>query len=153
MNPQYIIIHHSLTKDSGSVSWGAIRHYHTRVKGWRKIGYQYGIELVGNFYEIFIGRFSNETGAHTREMGMNRMSIGICVVGNFDIEAPSPLVLARLRALVSCKMDEHEIPLRNVIGHRDVGMMAGYDWRKGQYKSCPGKLFSMSSFRASLTDV
>lgn len=153
MTPEYIIIHHSLTKDSETVSWGAIRHYHTKVKGWRKIGYQYGVELVGNFYEILIGRFSNETGAHTREMGMNRMSIGICVVGNFDIEVPSPQVLARLRALVSWKMDEHEISIQNVLGHREVGKMAGFDWKKGQYKSCPGKLFSMASLRESLTDV
>ena len=153
MNPQYIIVHHSLTKDSGTVSWGAIRDYHTKIKGWRKIGYQYGVELVGDFREIFIGRFSNETGAHTKEMGMNRMSIGICVVGDFDVEAPSPQSLARLRALVSWKMDEHEITVQNVLGHREVGKMAGFDWKRGEYKSCPGKLFDMEKFRQSLTDV
>ncbi len=152
MNKQFIVIHHSLTKDSGTVSWGAIRDDHLK-KGWRKIGYQFGVELVGDFHEILVGRFTNETGAHTREMGMNRIGIGICVVGNFDVEIPSQQILSRLRSLVLWQMDEHEIPVQNVIGHRDAGMMAGYNWKWGEYKSCPGKLFNMSSFRDSLADV
>jgi N-acetyl-anhydromuramyl-L-alanine amidase AmpD len=148
----HIVIHHSLTKDSGSVSWGAIRDYHL-AKGWRKIGYHYGVEMVGDFYEILIGRFSNETGAHAREMGMNRIAIGICVVGNFDNEVPSHTLLTRVRNLVLWKMDEYEIPTQNVIGHREVGQMAGFDWRKGEYKSCPGSQFDMAAFRRSLLET
>lgn len=148
----HIVIHHSLTKDSGSVSWGAIRDYHL-AKGWRKIGYHYGVELVGDFHEILIGRFSNETGAHAREMGMNRIAIGICVVGNFDNEVPSATLLNRVRNLVLWKMDNHEIPAQNVIGHREVGKMAGFDWRKGEYKSCPGSQFDMAAFRRSLLEI
>ena len=149
---QFIVVHHSLTKDSGSVSWGAIRDYHLK-KGWSNIGYHWGLEMIGDYPEILIGRYTNQTGAHAREMGMNRIGIGICVVGNFDKEAPPRQILSRLRSLVLWLMDEHEIPVRNVIGHRDVGMMAGYNWKRGEYKSCPGKLFSLSSFRDSLTDV
>ncbi len=152
MNAQYIVIHHSLTKDSGSVSWGAIRDFHLK-KGWSNIGYHWGLEMVGDYPEILIGRFSNQNGAHAREMGMNRIGIGICVVGNFDLEPPSAQVLMRLRSLVLWIMDDEEIPIQNVIGHRDVGMMAGFNWKKGEYKSCPGKLFSLSSFRQSLSDV
>ena len=150
MSKSHIVIHHSLTKDSKTVSWGAIRDYHTMVKGWRKIGYHYGIELVGDFHEILIGRFSNETGAHTRVMGMNRISLGICVVGNFDIEVPSTQILNRLRDLIICKMDEHEISISNVVGHREAGLMVGKDWRKGEFKTCPGKLFPLEEFRESL---
>lgn len=152
MNAQYIVIHHSLTKDSGSVSWGAIRDYHLK-KGWSNIGYHWGLEMVGDYPEILIGRFSNQNGAHAREMGMNRIGIGICVVGNYDLIPPPTQMLNRLRSLVLWLMDDFEIPVQNVIGHRDVGMMAGFNWKKGEYKSCPGKLFSLSSFRQSLSDV
>ena len=153
MTKTHIVIHHSLTKDSGTVSWGAIRHHHTKVNGWRKIGYHFGVELVGNFHEILVGRFSNETGAHTREMGMNRIAIGICIVGNFDVDVPSEGILSRARNLVLWQMDEHEIPVQNVIGHRDAGLMTGFDWRKGEYKSCPGSQFDMAAFRRSLLEV
>lgn len=143
----HIVIHHSATLDGTTFSWGAIRRYHMEEKGWTDIGYHYGVELVGEHYETLIGRLLSEDGAHCREMGMNHLGIGVCIVGNFDVAVPSDQQLERAVGLCRWLMQEYEIPASRVIGHREVGLLAGFDWVKGQYKSCPGARFELDTFR------
>lgn len=137
-NPTHIIIHHSATEDSDTLSWSVIRQYHMR-QGWSNIGYHEGIERVRGSEEILIGRFHNQEGAHCPPM--NRRSIGICVVGNYDRMPPPPrvwlLVLRRVRYL----MRAYQIPRENVLGHREVA---------GVTKSCPGEQWDMDGFRSAL---
>jgi len=139
MKPAAIVIHHSLTKDSKSVSWSAIRRYHKQTCGWREIGYHYGIEMVGTEPEIFVGRMMNEYGAHCKDSGMNRISLGICLVGNFDEEAPPTILWERGLVLVRSLLDLLDISPSDVYGHRDFSD-----------KSCPGDMFDMDQFRKDL---
>ena len=150
MTPQHVLIHHSLTKDGEVVDWKAIRRYHKEVKGWYDIGYHYGVERVGSGLALQIGRPESQEGAHCKEMHMNLKSLGICVVGNFDLAPPGLEVMRFLADICRRKVSEYGIPVNAVIGHREVGSMAGFDWRKGQYKSCPGKYFPMDTLRAIL---
>lgn len=140
MRPEYIIIHHSLTKDGNSVSWGAIRKYHTQTMGWRDIGYHYGVERVGDYYEILLGRLPDETGAHCRERNMNDSSLGVCCVGNFDLAAPPPEQFHKCLNLVRHLMSLYKISADKVLGHGELAT----------YKSCPGKLWDMGFFRSLL---
>lgn len=147
---EYLMIHHSLTKDSGTVSWGAIRKYHTDPNGPYKmsaIGYHYGIELIGDpsagsgqgHHEILGGRSLLEAGAHCYQAGMNSKAIGICVIGNFDAEVPSEGILHQGARLVKMLMEIFKIPVENVVPHSAYAP-----------KSCPGKLFNMEKFRARI---
>jgi hypothetical protein len=145
--PQYIIIHHSTTKDSGTKSWDAIRKYHIETMGMNDIGYHKGIEDIGGIIQVLAGRADTTSGAHTKELGMNSKSIGICVVGNYDIIPPSIEYLEILKKICYAYMINYSIPTKNVLGHREVGLMAGFDWKKGQFKTCPGRLFDMTAFR------
>ena len=161
MKPENIIIHHSLTKDSGTVSWGPIRKYHmsyvyngniiteqqaqelinlghTVKKPWKAIGYNFGIELIDDTYEILLGRMANESGAHT--IGRNHDSIGICCVGNYDLIPPPEPLLLSLRTLCRFLMVQYGIPVENVYGHRTFA----------SYKSCPGNLFDVEKFKQRL---
>jgi N-acetylmuramoyl-L-alanine amidase len=136
MIPTHIVIHHSLTEDSRTVSWDAIRWYHTNTNGWAKIGYQLGIELIGAHYEILMGRMLDEIGAHCKEGGMNRTSVGICVIGNFDDQRVPYEQMETLVELTKSLMHVFKIPKENVKRHCDFA----------PYKSCPGKMFQWSEF-------
>ena len=136
MKPTKIILHHSLTEDSKTVSWQAIRRYHKKL-GWNDIGYHFGIEAVNLQYEIMVGRMQNARGAHTK--GHND-SIGICFVGNFDNHPPDENQYELGVRLVKSLMIVHGISKDNVFGHREFA----------SYKSCPGKLFDMEYFKSML---
>ena len=126
-----IIIHHSLTRDSGTVSWAAIRNYHIQHNGWVDIGYHAGIELVNNDFECMYGRPDYISGAHTA--GVNHRSLGFCFVGNYDVVAPSPEMLAvAARRVIAPWVKAFGIKLENIRGHRDFSR-----------KSCPGLMFGM----------
>lgn len=145
--PEFIIIHHSLTKDGQVPDWPAIRRYHVETNGWNDIGYHWGIEDVDGKLVLQTGRAVGTAGAHCKEAGMNQRSIGVCVVGNFDLAPPSVEKVYFLRDLCYSLMVNYQIPASKVIGHRDAGLLAGFDWQKGQFKTCPGRLFPMASLR------
>ncbi len=126
MIPNKIIIHHSLTKDSGTVSWGAIRKYHKEMLGWNDVGYQWGIELVNDYYEILMGRRPDLTGAHT--LGQNDQSIGICVVGNYDIDEVTQEIKEAIQKLLTWLIFQYKIPSKEIYGHCEFAA-----------KTCPGK--------------
>lgn len=147
MTPKEIYVHHSLTKDGQTVSWGAIRKYHMTPasKGgpadgpWRDIGYHAGIELVDSggilYFEILVGRFWNVPGAHAGA-GHNSESLGFCFIGNYDVSDPPAEMLERgAKFIRSCWMDPYGIPIERVRRHSDVAA-----------KTCPGKLFPWAKF-------
>jgi len=139
MIPKNVIIHHSLTKDGKTVSWNAIRKYHISL-GWKTIGYHYGIELVDDDYEILVGRMMNEFGAHCTQQNMNYQSLGICCIGNFDVDPVPPKQWQLCLALVRSLVDVLRLSVDNIYGHNQFA----------NYKSCPGKNWSMDKFREEL---
>ena len=139
MTPTEIIIHHSLTKDSGTVNWGAIRKYHTDPKpvgmGMTSIGYHLGIELVQSgdnlYYESLMGRVWDAEGGHT--IGHNDKSLGICFIGNYDEEDPTEQMLITGAKVIRLWMRLFNIQRDSIFPHRDFAD-----------KTCPGTKFDMN---------
>ena len=143
---KYIILHHSATEDSGTVSWNAIRKYHIHNNRWIDIGYHFGIEDINGTYEILKGRPMFKyglfnPGAHTK--GFNYNSIGICCVGNYDVLQPDSEMQIKLIELLRDLCKIFSLPRTSVKGHRDF-------LTKDHPKKCPGKLFDIHAIRKIL---
>ena len=146
MIPTKIILHHSATKDSGTVSWNAIRRYHVNVCSWGDIGYHFGIEFITDpgdpkgSYEIITGRTLDRAGAHTS--GQNSSSIGVCFVGNFD-EGPVPPEQWRQGVkIVKWLCTHYGILPKDIYGHREFSP-----------KTCPGAQFDIEAFRKDVKEA
>src|SRR5262245_44324547 len=104
MKPTHIVIHHSQTKDTKTVDWDAIKKYHKETNGWSDIGYHYGIESVDGVLAMRVGRPPDVPGAHCKDLEMNKKSLGVCLVGNYDLVTPSADRLKALADLVKALM-------------------------------------------------
>jgi N-acetylmuramoyl-L-alanine amidase len=136
-----IILHCSATKDSGTVSWQAIRRYHIQECAWRDIGYHFGIELVNDQYEVLMGRPLTEVGSHCQ--GHNSTSIGICFVGDFEQSPPPAAQWQAGLKLVTMLLNVFRLDSHAVFGHREFN----------RHKTCPGTCFDMEKFRKELMDT
>lgn len=137
-NWQWIVVHHSATPN-GCASAFDREH---RNKGWDELGYHF---VIGNGTltrdgQIEVGsRWPKQKwGAHakTADQQFNNFGIGICLVGNFEVERPSQAQLQSLARLTAYLMSTYHIPADRVIGH-------------GQTKptDCPGRNCSVGEIR------
>lgn len=136
---EFIMVHHSATKDGSTVSWPAIRRFHLE-RGWSDIGYHAGIELVNDNLEALLGRPEHLAAAACKEDRMNARALHLCIVGNYDIVPPSDAVLEfAARIVVKPWMERYRLGPEAIIGHRD----------HAHYKSCPGTRFDLGRLRAA----
>lgn len=148
---KYIIVHHSANPDSGS--WETIDYAH-RARGWDELGYHFVIgNGIGNAHgdwqgdgEIHVGGrwTAQKHGAHTRlkpgdDNGYNEHGIGICLIGNFEREAPTQKQLDAAIKLTAFLANRAHIPLANIDRHLGVDRT-----------ECPGRLFPWAEFRRRL---
>ena len=133
----HIMLHHSLTRAGQTVSWGAIRRHHLE-RGFGAIGYHYGVELVGDHYEVLLGRSELEPAVACPEDEMNARALHVCCIGNFDEAVPPSAMLEVLVELVILPaMVEYGLPPDRIIGHRNADPST----------SCPGTRFNLDVVR------
>ncbi len=119
-----IIIHHVGNTDV-DVSSEEIHKWHL-ANGWAGIGYHYVIRKDGT---IERGRPRDTIGAHS--YGHNQTSIGINLVGNFEIATPKPEQIESAACLIADLCNTYRLtPNKSTVrGHKDLN----YD------TLCPGK--------------
>ena len=109
---KYIVIHYS---DSDTGNAKSFEKYHKEVRGWPSLGYNYVIPRDGSI-ENLIGEQSK--GSHAPNYNTN--GVGICVVCTKD-KKPNEDQLKTL-TMLTCNIAERlNIPIGNIIGHKDTG--------------------------------
>lgn len=132
-NISTIIVHHTwrptveqFNKHPDPQYWFKLVDRFHRSKGWKKFGYHILIAPNG---EIVLGRHVGEIGAHTE--GRNLASIGVCLIGNFDVEQMPSEQWISLKMVLAGLCHLYKLPPDKITFHRDYAN-----------KTCPGKLLS-----------
>lgn len=140
----YIVIHHSATSNGGAASFGR-----EHQKKWPNgLGYHF---VIGNGTDSGDGQVEvgprwlrqNEgiDGAHAGNARYNKYGVGICLVGDYNLQRPTPQQLVALRRLCRALMGRYGITRDRIYPHCDV--------RRG-HTDCPGKSFPFQSFVSTL---
>ena len=141
---KWIVIHHSASP-TGSA---AIFDREHKAKGWDGVGYHF---VIGNGTNSGNGQVEvtarwpiQKWGAHakTPDNRFNDYGIGICLVGNFEIERPTAAQMASLEKLVAFLMQRYNIPPERVLRHKDT-----------KSTECPGRNLNIDLVRRAATQI
>jgi N-acetylmuramoyl-L-alanine amidase len=135
---KWIVIHHSASP-TGSA---AIFDREHRAKGWDELGYDF---VIGNGTNSGDGQIEvgprwtkQKIGAHAKTLDnrFNEYGIGICLVGNFDVQQPTLRQMQSLATLVSYLSRTYHITPDRILGHKDT-----------KPTDCPGRNFNIAAVR------
>ncbi len=142
---QYVIVHHSATpvkgRDYPALWWASAFHRYTQRRYNAPCPYHLIIAPDGS---VARGRYEKTPGRHAS--GFNRKSLGICLVGNFDIETPTKEQIASLQVLILDIMAGFGIVADSILGHFEANIITFGEPRK----TCPGKNLNMSKLRQDI---
>ncbi|MEN6302309.1 MAG: peptidoglycan recognition family protein [Armatimonadia bacterium] len=132
---QEVVVHHTWSPTAvqyqGKATWEAIRRYHTGERGWSDIGYHYGVGPDGTLWKL---RPVTRSGAHV--LNRNQHTVGVVLLGNFDVEDPARCGLPRMVELVRMLVERFRLPPAGIRFHREF-----------QNKTCPGTKLDLGAFR------
>ncbi len=100
-----------------------IQRWHLE-RGWATVGYHFVVSPSGR---VFRGRPVDRLGAHV--LGHNVGTVGICLMGNFELERPTP---AALESLTYTRR-------RLVPGGAKARLLGHRDHRGHETSACPGR--------------
>ena len=140
----WIVIHHSATPDGGAARFNRMH----QAKGWDELGYHF---VIGNGTDTRDGQIEvgprwpkQKWGAHDKTPGneYNLHGIGICLVGNFDVNHPSDAQIKSLEKLVAYLMKTYRIPASRVLGHGET-----------KATDCPGRFMNVAVVRRACAQM
>jgi len=140
---RFLVVHHTVSS-AGSDPKQALRniqYYHAIKRGWGDIGYNYIVDPEGRIYE---GRKGGEKVIGGHSIPVNQSSIGISVMGNYQVEAPSQEVLEALSRILTAKAELYNLnPLAtDTFNNKVYPVIGGH--RDSDSTACPGEFLYRS---------
>lgn len=140
---KHIVVHHSATA-VGSAK--GMDNYH-RTKRHMENGLAYHF-VIGNGRgmkdgEVVVGkRWTKQLhGGHLSSESLNQVSIGICLVGNFNNTKPTRKQIDSLEALLESLMKRCRLQARSIQTHKQI---------HPKHTECPGKHFDLNAVKRRL---
>ncbi|MBP51957.1 MAG: peptidoglycan-binding protein [Opitutae bacterium] len=139
-----IVIHHSATPVDDALNMHRVH----KARGMRNgLAYHFVISngsRKASDGEIYLGeRWKSQLdGGHMKKLSWNQTSIGICLIGNFELRAPTSKQLKSLEGLCEYLMKKCNISSSQVTTHKIL---------HPGHTACPGKYFSLSSFKKRIS--
>jgi peptidoglycan hydrolase-like amidase len=108
-----LVVHHTAEQVTGDTRSAvermrAIYQYHTVNRGWGDIGYNYVIDEAGHIYE---GRAGGDNVVAGHAYCNNVGTLGIALMGNFEVEVPPQEQVKALQQLLRMLADKYKIDL------------------------------------------
>jgi len=133
-----IVIHHSATPTDDAMNMHRVHKARGMKNG---LAYHFVISngsRKASDGEIFMGgRWKDQLdGGHMKSLTYNRTSIGICLIGNFELRAPTTQQMNSLEGLCEYLMKRCGIRVDQVTTHKILHR---------NHTKCPGKYFSLPS--------
>jgi hypothetical protein len=124
---QTLVIHHSAAPPT--VGPQRIAAYHVNRHDWPGIGYHF---LIGDDGTIYQANTLETVSYHAAKA--NPRAVGICFLGNFTTEVPPPAQILAGAHLIAWLMQELNIDLDEVRGHKELMGTAcpGIQWLEGE---------------------
>lgn len=136
-NWKSIIVHHSAIKNGNAVSYGK-EHLRRGMKNGLAYHFVIGNGIDSGDGQIETGnRWTKQLqGGHVKNFKLNQTAIGICLVGNFEVERPTRKQMESFTLLADWLQSSVLRRKVRFAGHREI---------KGEQTVCPGKNFPLAS--------
>jgi hypothetical protein len=135
-------VHHSVTANeysSGEVPaiLRSIYYFHTHVRGWNDIGYNFALDAYGRIWEARAGGIDQAV-VGAQAGGYNLESFGAVLLGDFEATLPTSAARRALAQLVAWKLALHGVPISGRVTVEVDPSDAFYTrFRPGQLVSLP----------------
>ncbi|MFI5426244.1 N-acetylmuramoyl-L-alanine amidase [Aeromicrobium sp. UC242_57] len=140
-----VVVHHTAgsntySKADSKAIVRSTQAYHMKARKWCDIGYNF---LVDKYGQIFEGRAGGTDravrAAHSGNLAVNTYTMGVSMMGNYDVTKPSAALKTAMVKLVGWRLGTNYLPAKGTytLGGKTLNMIAGH--RNVISTACPGK--------------